>query len=102
MGDIVWLSDQNTLRGQFRLGRVISTNPDSKGIVRDVTVRVVPSYSVPVTKPARTKQRSSSSVTSKEKVQETFHHRDVRRLVVLLPAEEQMKDQANKSSQGSN
>ncbi|KAL4005116.1 hypothetical protein ACER0C_004829 [Sarotherodon galilaeus] len=33
VGDIVWLCDQNALRGQFRLSKVISVNPDSRGIV---------------------------------------------------------------------
>lgn len=36
IGDIVWLCDQNALRGQFKLARVVSVNADPRGIVRDV------------------------------------------------------------------
>lgn len=86
VGDIVWLSDQNALRGQFKLGRVVSTNPGSKGIVRDVNIWVFPSYCLPVMKGQ--KQRSSHPI-KKEKIQATILHRDVRWLVVLLPVEEQ-------------
>lgn len=39
VGDIVGMADQNALRGQFRIGRVVSVNPDRKGVVRDVNVR---------------------------------------------------------------
>nr|XP_054588876.1 uncharacterized protein LOC129153544 [Nothobranchius furzeri]XP_054588877.1 uncharacterized protein LOC129153544 [Nothobranchius furzeri] len=39
VGDVVWLADQNALRGQYRLARVVSVNTDRKGIVRDVLVR---------------------------------------------------------------
>lgn len=28
VGDVVWVSDQNAQRGQFKLGRVVGTNPD--------------------------------------------------------------------------
>ena len=88
-GDIVWLSDQNALRGHFKLGRVVSTNPDSKGVVRDVHVRVFPSYCVPLTKALKAKNSHPNSSRRREKLQATVLHRDVRRLVVLLPAEEQ-------------
>ena len=44
VGYIVWLVDQNALRGQYRLARVISVNTDKDGIVRDVNVRTLPSY----------------------------------------------------------
>lgn len=37
--NIVWIADQNALGGEeFKLSRVITANPDSKGIVRDVNV----------------------------------------------------------------
>ena len=88
VGDIVWLCDQNAMRGQFKLGRVISTNPDGKGIVRDVNVRVFPSYSVPVIRPGSVKKPKTDGPNLK--VQATILHRDVRRLVVLLPVEEQV------------
>ena len=91
VGDIVWLSDQNALRGQFKLGKVVSTNPDHKGVVRDVNVRTFPSYSVPLTRVSKGKSRHSTQ--NKERIQATIVHRDVRRLVVLLPVEEQMASQ---------
>lgn len=87
VGDIVWVCDQNAMRGQFRLGRVVSTNPDSKGIVRDVNVRVVPSYCVPLVRAVGA--RKSKTDERREVTQATILHRDVRRLVVLLPVEEQ-------------
>lgn len=91
IGDIVWIADQNALRGQFKLGRVISVNQDSKGVVRDVNVRTFPSYPVPITKPSKatTKNRPMAK-GRKEKIPSTVLHRDVRRLVVLLPTEEQV------------
>ena len=97
VGDIVWLSDQNALRGQFKLGRVVGTNPDGKGIVRDVNVRIFPSYHVPVTKALKPKTNHPTSDGKKRKFQATILHRDVRRLVVLLPAEEQMESQVDTS-----
>ncbi|KAL1256645.1 hypothetical protein QQF64_012190 [Cirrhinus molitorella] len=93
VGDIVWLCDQNALRGQFKLGRVVSVNPDSRGVVRDVNVKIVPSYCVSVTKPEVRPIKSAASKHPTSKVQKDFQsiilHRDVRRLVVLLPVEEQ-------------
>ncbi|CAI5644747.1 unnamed protein product [Oreochromis niloticus] len=84
VGDIVWLCDQNALRGQFRLAKVISVNPDSRGIVRDVHVRVSPSSSIAV--------KSPKSATRSPELS-TILHRDIRRLVVLLPVEDQARDQ---------
>ncbi|KAL3991581.1 G protein-coupled receptor kinase [Sarotherodon galilaeus] len=84
VGDIVWLCDQNALRGQFRLTKVISVNPDSRGIVRDVQVRVSPSSSIAV--------KSPKSATRSPELS-TILHRDIRRLVVLLPVEDQARDQ---------
>lgn len=42
-GDLVWLADQNALRGQIRLGQIVEVAPDKKGVVRDVKVRTCPS-----------------------------------------------------------
>ena len=50
VGDVVWLADQNALRGQYKLARVVSANTDVKGVVRDVLVRTFPSYPVPIRK----------------------------------------------------
>ena len=86
VGDVVWLCDQNGLRGQFKLGRVTRVNPDSKGIVRDVHVQVSPSHCVPVNSTRPTAKGSATSDRGS-----TVLHRDVRRLVVLLPVEDQEK-----------
>lgn len=42
VGDVVWLADQNSLRGQYKMGRVVSVNTDKKGIMRYVNVRTSP------------------------------------------------------------
>lgn len=91
IGDVVWLADQNALRGQYKLGRVINANADKKGIVRDVHVRTFPSYPVPVRRQGQEKatRKDSESKSKVLKIPATVLHRDVRRLVVLLPAEEQ-------------
>ncbi|XP_058476292.1 uncharacterized protein LOC131448154 [Solea solea] len=81
VGDLVWLADQNALRGQFRLGRVVEAHPDAKGIVRDVKVRTCQSCPVSSGQGGKGKEKESRP--------STILHRDVRRLVVLLPVEEQ-------------
>lgn len=85
IGDVVWLCDQNALRGQFKIGRVVAVNPDCKGIVRDVYVKVSPSgYNLGnMPKPPL---KCSGFV---KEFQGTLLHRDVRRIVVLIPAEDQ-------------
>ncbi|XP_073670542.1 uncharacterized protein [Paramisgurnus dabryanus] len=93
VGDVVWLADQNALRGQYKLARVVGVNADSKGIVRDVLVRTFPSYPVHITK-AKDKEghiRANSEKTGRlqTKIPATILHRDVRRLVILIPIEEQ-------------
>lgn len=52
-GDVVWLADQHTLRGQYRLARVVNINADKERIVRDVHVKTFPSYPVWVVKPSQ-------------------------------------------------
>lgn len=78
-GDLVWVADQNALRGRFRLGRVVEAFPDSKGVVRDVKVRTC--HSLPISWSRVKKEGAPCS--------STILHRDVRRLVVLIPVEEQ-------------
>ena len=39
VGDLVWLADQNTLTGWFRLGQVTEACPVMKDVARDVRVR---------------------------------------------------------------
>lgn len=80
VGDVVLLCDQNALRGQFKLGIVVGASPDHKGVVRDVTVKVFPSYCVPVTKAAKALKadgRCPSIDGQKKKMQSTVLHRDV-------------------------
>lgn len=84
VGDIVWLCDQNALREQFRLARVVGVNPDSRSVVREVYVRVSLSSSISVRDPRSGAKDPESS---------TILHRDVRRLVVLVPVENQGADQ---------
>lgn len=86
VGDVVWLADQNALRGQFRLAKVVDVNTDKKGIVRDVHLRSFPSYPVSTVKPTQKAKKHS-------KIPATILHRDVRRIVVLLPVEEQQQNQ---------
>ncbi|XP_068507336.1 uncharacterized protein [Syngnathus scovelli] len=94
-GDIVWLCDQNALRGHFKLGRVISVNPDSRGIVRDVTLRVVRTSCAPEIRPTTSASKHPTSSIQRDH-QSTILHRDVRRLVVLLPVEEQTESPKQK------
>lgn len=85
VGDVVWLADQNALRSQYKLGRVVNVNADKEGIVRDANIRTFPSYPISTLKHVcgdKAKKRST-------KIPATILHRDVRRLVVLLPVEEQ-------------
>ena len=90
VGDIVWLADQNALRGQFKLARVISVNPDKEGIVRDVNVKTFPSYPVMIKKTTGEAMSKRAGTEKKAtKIPATILHRDVRRLVVLIPVEEQ-------------
>ena len=88
VGDIVWVCDQNALRGQHRLGRVVKVQPDCKGIVRDAQVKVVPSSPVP------NPQSTPPSLTTNETYPTVTIQRDVRRLVVLLPVEDQSSEVA--------
>lgn len=78
---MVWLTDQNIARGQIRLGRFVSAYPDKKGVVRDVDLRIcmgLPGPFVP-----RVRRGHSSLPTT------IVLRRDVRRLVVLIPVEDQ-------------
>jgi hypothetical protein len=74
-----------------KFGKVVSTNPDHKGAVRDVDVWTFPSYTVPLTRVSKGKSRHSNNNNkdNKERNQATIVHRDVSWLVVLLPVEEQ-------------
>ena len=85
--DIVWVADQNALRSQYRLARVVSVNTDKKGVVRDVNVRTFPSYPVSTGKPVRGVEKAKMEHPTQ--IPATVLHRDVRRIVVLLPVEEQ-------------
>lgn len=88
VGDLVWLCDQNSLRGQFRLGRVVAVTPDSKGVVRDAEVLVTPGHCIPVYQ-TKSENQSSAPRDWKGSSNGVVLRRDVRRLIVLLPVEEQ-------------
>lgn len=65
------------------MGRVISINPDPKGIIQNVHVKVAPNRCIKV--------KSSNVIDpgSKENFERTILHQDVLRLVVLIPVEDQ-------------
>lgn len=87
IGDIVWIVDQNALRGQFKLGRVISVNPDSRRKNTDTAKLPCSDH-----KAIKSKAKFFSIVqSSKVLVQSIVLNRGVRRLVVLLPDQEQKK-----------
>jgi len=65
--------------GQFRLGGVEESCPDDKGVVRDIKVRICHSLPIGLFQVRKDKELCPSKIL----------HRDVRRLVVLLPVEEQ-------------
>lgn len=77
VGDVV------SLRGQFRLGRVVTTYPDAKGMVRDVDVKTCVGLPVPLASRTRRKDCDMPSTI--------VIRRDVRRLVVLIPVEDQQE-----------
>lgn len=93
--DIVWLADQNALRGQYKLARVVNVNMDKDGIVKDVNVRTFPSYpvSAALTRESRTNKIAGNKISIK--IPATVLHRDVRQLVVL-PVEEKEHTQTNR------
>ena len=80
---MVWLADQNTLRGKFRLGQVIAIYPDKKGIVRDVDLKICMGLAGPHV--SRVRRENSDLPTT------IVLRRDVRRLVVLIAVEDQQK-----------
>lgn len=81
--DLVWLADQNVLRGQFRLGRVMEACSDAKCVVCDVRVRTCQRHPVFI-------GQSKRNLGVRD-CPSTILHRDVRRLGLLLPREEQEK-----------
>lgn len=81
VGDLVWVADPNALRGQFRLGRVLNVYPDSKGIVRDADI---------ATCTGNLASQLGSRKESGSPKPYAIIRRDVRRLVVLLPVENQI------------
>ncbi|CAL9701094.1 unnamed protein product [Knipowitschia caucasica] len=83
VGDLVWIADQNALRGQFRLGRIVVTYPDKTGVVRDVDVATC--VGLPAPRVSRTHRRDCTLPST------VVLRRDVRRLVVLIPVEDQLK-----------
>ncbi|RVE55951.1 hypothetical protein OJAV_G00231410 [Oryzias javanicus] len=82
VGDIVWVCDQNALRGHFKLGRVISVKPDARGVVRDANIRTVSSCCVPATVPG---PNQPTKVLSSD-IHPTILHRDFAQSCVIIPA----------------
>ena len=80
VGDLIWIADPNALIGQFRLGRILADYPDCKGIVKDADIATC--AGLPVSLTGGWKKRRSS-------LPMTVIRRDVRRLVVLLPVEDE-------------
>ncbi|KAJ7991176.1 hypothetical protein DPEC_G00294530 [Dallia pectoralis] len=72
--DVVWLADQNALRGQYKLARVVSVNADSKGIVRDVLVKTVPSYPVHITRANECTSRSKLAACHVSGIETNWEH----------------------------
>lgn len=62
-------------------------NTDSKGIVQDVHVKISPCEHVQVRTPKPVTEESGF----KEDFQNTILHRDVPRLIVLIPIEDKFK-----------
>ena len=71
------------------MARVVSVNADRRGIVRDVNVRTFPSYPVPVMKPSTGDTSRQGARKLLKRIPVSILCRDVRRLVILLPVEEQ-------------
>ena len=92
-GDLVWIADQNALRGQFRLGRVVAIRHGEDGAVRTVDVKTC--IGLPATTSPRQRGRQPPQPTL---IPTIILRRDVRRLVVLLPAEEQGGDGASRKT----
>lgn len=81
VGDVLWIADQNALRGQFRLGWIQAVYPDKKGLVRDADVKTCTGLAASLA--AGLPKRNSQQLAS------VILRRDVRRLVVLIPVEDQ-------------
>ena len=77
VGDVCVLRDKNTLRGEWRLARVTDVYPDSKGLVRNVKVKVCNTDGKP--------NYASSP---------QYLRRHVSNLIVIVPAEEQLSKEA--------
>ena len=75
VGDLVLIQDQSLLRGEYKLAVVVSVYPDDRGRVRQVDVL----YRNIKSEPSRIYRGCKG----------TRLRRDVRRLVLLLPVEEQ-------------
>ena len=72
VGDIVLILDKNTLKGEYRLGRVVETHPSKDGNVRKVSV-------------AYKNFMVGKKVSEYKGVKDTIVKRSVQRLVLLVP-----------------
>lgn len=73
VGDVVLVQDSNTIRGQWKLAQICEAIPGMDGRVRDVKIRY----------------KNISAGRNYRGCQDSTLCRSVRRLVVVLPIEEQ-------------
>ena len=85
VGDLVWVVDTNALKGQYRLGKVESVTTGEDGVVRTANVKTCTGLRAMPSNDPRRGQPTLRTPYSTVNLQ-----RDVRRLVVLLPVEEQI------------
>ena len=76
VGDVVMMSYANNLKDDYRLARIVAVHPDSRGLVRTVTI----SYR------KRDKRETVREYKNKPLVREQV---SVQRLSMLVPASEQ-------------
>lgn len=87
VGDVVWLADQSALRGQCRLARVVNVSADKEGDCKGCARENRPQL------PSIGRETLPGREKPATKVPATILHRDIRRIVVLLPGEEQQNGQ---------
>lgn len=69
VSDILWIADQNALRGQLRLGRIQTVYPDRQGLVRDADVKTCTGFaaSLVVGQPKKNSAVGISHLTERRK-----------------------------------
>ena len=90
VGDLVWVGDVGAIRGDYKIGLVEALHPDSRGCVRNVTIRMASAASV-ASKAAS--MRIPKTAADLERIKSTKDdgevlERHVASLVLLVPAED--------------